>query len=99
MKAMAIIETNVIDPSWIEDYSKNVTPMLLRCGGKYLTMTSNVELLEGFDKPQFSVVVEFPSREVALEFYNSEEYAPYKRSRLAGSICKFLLVSVENGAS
>ena len=99
MKVLAVIETNVTDPSWIEEYTKHVTPMVLKCGGRYLTRTADVELVEGDEKPQFSVVAEFPSREIALEFYNSGEYEPYKKSRLAGSVCKFLLVSVENGAS
>lgn len=99
MKTLAVIETNVIDPSWIEEYTNNVTPMLARVGGKYITRTSNVELIEGTEKPQFSVIVEFPSKEIAIAFYNSEEYAPYKKSRLAGSRSKFLLVSVENGAA
>lgn len=98
MKALAVIETNLIDPSWIEEYTEKVTPMLARIGGKYITRSSNIELLEGTEKPQFSVIVEFPSKEIALAFYDSEEYAPYKKSRLAGSSSKFLLVSVENGA-
>ena len=98
MKTLAVIETNVIDPSWIEEYTKKVTPILLSFGGKYLTRSGNIELVEGVEKPQFSVIAEFPSKEIAVAFYNSEEYAPYKKSRLAGSVSKCLLVSVENGA-
>lgn len=99
MKTLAVIETNVTDPSWIEEYTNKVTPMLLQFGGKYITRSSNIELVEGADKPQFSVVAEFPSKEIAIAFYNSEEYAPYKKARLSGSVSKFLLVSVENGAA
>ncbi len=98
MKALAIIETNVADPSWIDEYTKQVTPMLLKYGGRYLTRTNSIDLIEGAEKPHFSVVAEFPSKEIALEFYNSQEYAPYKKSRLTGSSSKFLLVNVENGA-
>ncbi len=99
MKTLAVIETNITDPSWIDEYTKNVTPMLLSVGGKYITRSSNIDLIEGVEKPQFSIIAEFPSKEIAMEFYNSEEYSPYKKSRLAGSISKFLLVSVENGAA
>ena len=99
MKYLAIIGTNITDPSWIETYVENVTPLLLKCGGKYITRTENIELIEGDYRPQFQVVTEFPSKEVALNFYNSEEYAPYKEARLKGSESTFLLVPVENAAA
>ncbi|HEY6530210.1 MAG TPA: DUF1330 domain-containing protein [Cellvibrionaceae bacterium] len=99
MKVLAIIETMVINPSWIEEYTKNVTPIVLRYGGKYITRSSNIELIEGAEKPHFSVVAEFPSKERAVEFYNSQEYEPYRKSRLIGSASKFLLVNVENSAA
>jgi len=96
MKVIAIIETNISDPSWIEEYTKNVTPMLSEIGARYLTRTNNIELIEGSDKPQFSVIAEFPSREVAHKFYGSEKYKPYRLERQNGSSSKFLLVDVEN---
>ncbi|WP_370978275.1 DUF1330 domain-containing protein [Agaribacterium sp. ZY112] len=97
MPVLAIIETNISDPSWLEAYTEQVTPMLAEIGARYLTRTDDIELIEGDNKPQFSVVVEFPSKEVALAFYNSEEYLPYRTARLNGSSSKFLLVGVENG--
>jgi len=96
MKVLAIVETNITDPSWIEVYSKNVTPLLLTYGAKYITRSENIEILEGSNKPQFSVVIEFPSREVAMTFFNSAAYEPYKKLRHSGSESKYLLVNVEN---
>jgi len=98
MSVLAIIETNITDPSWIEEYTQHVTPLMRAAGGQYITRTSDVELLEGQDKPQFSVVAQFPSKAAALAFYQSEAYQPYKAARLAGSTSKFLLVNIENGA-
>lgn len=97
MTVLAIIETNITDPTWIEDYVKNVTPIVTNAGGKYLTRSDNVDLIEGSEKPQFSVVAEFPSKEAALKLYNSEEYKPYKIARQSGSTSKYLIVEVENG--
>ncbi len=34
-----------------------------------------------------------------MEFYHSEEYAPYKKARQEGSISKFLLVPIENASA
>lgn len=97
MKVMAIIATNISDPSWVEAYTNEVTPMLAEIGAKYITRTDNIELIEGEARPQFSVVAEFPSKEVALEFYHSERYQPFKQARQNGSSGQFLLVDVENG--
>ncbi len=96
MKHYIIVETNVTNPGWIPDYLKNVTPMVEKFGGKYLTRTSNIQLLEGNSEiPQFSLIAEFPSKESATNFYNSTEYEPYKKARQKGSSSKFLLVPAE----
>ena len=99
MSYLFIVETNITDPAWINDYLLNVTPLVSLFDGKYLTRTSTVELLEGTGKPQFSLVAQFPSKEHALGFYNSEQYKPFKQARQSGSASKFLLVPVENATA
>lgn len=99
MSYLFIVETNITDQTWINDYLLNVTPLVSLFGGKYLTRTSSIELLEGTGKPQFSLVAQFPSKEDALGFYNSEEYKPFKQARQSGSVSKFLLVPVENATA
>lgn len=98
MKHLIIVESNVRTPRWIPEYFRNVIPLVTKYGGRYLTRTSSIELLEGDAlKPQYSVIAEFPSKESALEFYNSDEYKPFKEARQAGSDSKLLLVAIENG--
>lgn len=99
MSYLFIVETNITDQTWINDYLLNVTPLVSLFGGKYLTRTSSIELLEGTGKPQFCLVAQFPSKEDALGFYNSEEYKPFKQARQSGSASKFLLVPVENATA
>ena len=99
MKHLFIVETNINNPSWIQDYLAKVTPLLSKYSGRYITRTSSVELLEGSEKPQYSLVAEFSTKDKALEFYNSEEYAPYKKARQSGSVSKFMLVPVENASA
>ena len=96
MSVFGIVQVNIHDPSWIEQYVTEVTPLLTKYGGKYLTRTENIELLEGDSKPQVAVVSEFPSREHALEFYHSCEYEPYKKARQKGATSQFLIVDIEN---
>ncbi|RVT44213.1 DUF1330 domain-containing protein [Rheinheimera sediminis] len=99
MSYLLIVETNIAEPSWVNEYLRKVTPLVNSFGGKYLTRTSAIELLEGTEKPQFSVVAQFPTKEDALGFYNSEEYRPFKQARQSGSVSKFLLVPVENATA
>jgi uncharacterized protein (DUF1330 family) len=42
------------------------------------------------------VIVEWPSKEAAVGFYESDEYRPYRQKRLAGAKNEFLLVAGED---
>ena len=97
MKALGIVEVNITDPSWIEEYTEKVTPMVAKYGGRYLTRSEKIELVEGEAKPQVLVVTEFPSKAAALEFYHSKDYEPYRLARQKGAKAKFMIVDVENG--
>jgi uncharacterized protein (DUF1330 family) len=49
---------------------------LEKYGGRYLVRGGDGVLLEGQPAPKRIVVVEFPSREAARQFYFSDDYAP-----------------------
>jgi len=97
VKHYIIGEMNITDPAWISDYVQSVTPMIEARGGRYLARTPRVERLEG-DRPppQIQLLLEFPSREAALEFYESDDYRPYRESRIAGSRSEMWLVAGED---
>lgn len=97
MKYYFIGEIEVTDQSWVPDYVKNVTGMVERSGGRYLTRTPKIEKIEGERKPMpMCVILEWPSKEAAVSFYESEEYRPYRQKRLAGAKNEFLLVAGED---
>lgn len=96
MKYYAIAEINMTDPSWIRDYVANVTPMVERRGGRYLARTPKIEQVEGERAPQGFLLIEWPSKEAADEFYESEEYRPYRESRQAGSTGELFLIAGED---
>jgi uncharacterized protein (DUF1330 family) len=97
MKCYTVGEMDITDPSWIREYVANVTGMVERRGGRYLARTAQVEKIEGERaRPPVCVLIEWPSREVADEFYESEEYRPYREARLSGARNEFLLVDGED---
>lgn len=99
VKYYLIGEVEVTDQSWVPDYVGNVTGMVERWGGRYLARTPLVERVEGQRSvPPLLVIVEWPSKEKALAFYESEEYRPYRQNRIAGAKNEFLLVAGEDVA-
>lgn len=94
----AVATLTIIDPSWVPAYVDEVTRMVERHGGRYLTRTTRVEQLEGDPgaTPQLVLLIAWPSAEHAKALYDSDEYAPHKQARLAGSEGTFWLVSGED---
>lgn len=94
MKCYAVAELYVTERSWVRDYVHNVTRLVEARGGRYLARTNDLERLEGDRKnPHVFLIIEWPSKETAKEFYESEEYRPYRSRRLAGSVGDFVLVA------
>lgn len=97
MKYYAVAELDVTDPSWVRDYVANVTSMVQEKGGRYLARSTRIEQLEGErTPPQVLLLIEWPSKEAADAFYESEEYRPYRDRRQAGARNEFLLVTGED---
>lgn len=97
MRYYAVAELEITDPGWVRDYVADVTGMVERRGGRYLARTGRVERIEGErTPPQVCLLIEWPSREAADEFYESEEYRPYREGRRAGARNEFLLVAGED---
>jgi uncharacterized protein (DUF1330 family) len=97
MRYYTVAEMDVTDPSWIRDYVANVTAMVERRGGRYLARTAQIEKVEGErTPPQVIVLIDWPSKEVAEDFYDSEEYRPYREARADGARNQFVLIAGED---
>jgi uncharacterized protein (DUF1330 family) len=97
MKYYSIGELEIADPTWILEYVSNVTRQVEERGGRFLARTGKLEKIEGERKaPQILVIIEWPSKESAMAFYQSEEYRPYREKRIAGGRNEFFLVAGED---
>ena len=97
MKHYAVAELDVTDPGWVADYVREVTRIVEAHGGRYLARTPRVERWEGErDGRAIFLLIEWPSKEAAETFYESEEYRPFRESRIAGSEGEFFLVAGED---
>ena len=86
MAAYLIGLVEVTDPSWLAEYSTKVQAQFAEIGAKYHVRSTKIESLEG-DKPtpMSMVVIEFPSMEVAHEWYKTDEYQALVKLRQAGA--------------
>jgi uncharacterized protein (DUF1330 family) len=97
MKSYTVVELDITDDSWVQEYAQNVTKMIEKHGGKYLARTTQIEKIEGTRKPpQLFVIIEWPSKEAAITFYESAEYRPYRSKRHAGAKNELHLVAGED---
>jgi len=97
MKFYSVAEIDIIDASWVSEYVRDVTKLVEKYGGRYLARTSNVEKIEGErNAPQIFLIIEWTSRDVALAFYNSAEYEPYRKNRINGTKSELALVAGED---
>ena len=58
---------------FFQEYAGKVAETLEPFGGKFLAVNPNKLIIEG-DEPSVAVVGEFPNKEKALEWYNSDAY-------------------------
>ncbi|MFB5652374.1 DUF1330 domain-containing protein [Leptospira wolffii] len=97
MKYYSVAEIDINSVRWVPSYIRNVTKMIEEKGGRYLARTTNMEKMEGERPlPQLFLIIEWPSKEAARDFYESEEYKPYLENRLKGSKSEFFLVPGED---
>ena len=92
MAAYAINDVKVSDPAKMQEYQKQVPPIIAAYGGEYLVRGGEAEIIEGDWTPNRVVVLKFDSVEKAKAWYHSEEYAPMMKLRLEASKANFIIV-------
>ena len=96
MTAYWVARSKINDPVEYKKYTDRVPAIVARFGGTVLARGGRFKILEGPEKFQRFVVIEFPSLEQAVACHDSPEYqeASAFRKRGAGEV---ELVIVEGG--
>jgi len=76
-----IYQGEVFDPERYEEYKAQVSPNIAAAGGRYLVRGGEAEALEGGLPAGRTVVLEFPTKKAALDWYRSEEYTEIRKLR------------------
>jgi len=96
MPAYWVARSNVIEPVAYKRYTDLVPGIVQRHGGKILARGGDFKILEGTDKFQRFIVIEFASLEVGEACFNSDEYkaAAAHRRDGAGEVDLILVESI-----
>ena len=75
MPAYAVVRATITDAERFKDYVAATPALLEKYGARFLARGGDVVTLEGEEENRRIVLIEYPSKEKALEFYHSDEYA------------------------
>ena len=91
MPAYVIVDVNINDPADYENYKKLTPASLKPYQGSFIVRGGPVETLEGDWVPGRIVVLEFPTAEIARQWWDSPEYAPAKIIRQRAAVTRMIL--------
>ncbi len=81
MAGYVIVNYRITNPEGFNAYTASVVPTILAHDGEILVAGPGSEAVEGSPEP-VSVIVKFPSREAARDWYDSPEYQAIIHHRL-----------------
>ena len=91
MKAYIIGRGNITNEQKAEAYKPLAASANKKFGGKYLARGGKFINKEGAEYER-NVIIEFPTYEKALEWYNSDLYKPLKELRQKGSEGNIIII-------
>ena len=91
MPAYVIAVVDVTDPDRYRDYTARTPDSIARHGGRWVVRGGSTRVLEGDWDPGRIVVIEFPSVETALGWFESDDYQELAAIRREASTAKILV--------
>jgi uncharacterized protein (DUF1330 family) len=92
MPAYVLVELSIYDQELYDEYKK-LTPDTIRAyGGRFVVRGGPAEHLEGEWYPERIVLLEFPSKEKAREWWHSDEYTRARLIRQRAAYTKMIIL-------
>ena len=88
-----IAQIDIQDREKYAQYEAGFMDVFTSYKGKLLSVDESVSLLEGQWPATRTVLIEFPSKEEALAWYESQEYQSLAKHRFAASSADIVIVS------
>jgi uncharacterized protein (DUF1330 family) len=92
MPVYIVSRVDIADRERMKGYMEAAPATVAAHGGHYIIRSGNIEKLEGETSCDRVVILEFPTREQALAWYNSQDYLPLRDMRWQSAKASILLV-------
>lgn len=92
MSVYLVTSVEVTDPDKYRGYTASGHAAVIHHGGRFLAEGATPRLVEGNWLPKRMAIVEFPTAEAALAFYNSDEYTAAREKRKDAARFNMILV-------
>ena len=91
MPAYVIADVDVVDPERYGDYTAGTPESVARHGGRFVVRGGATRVLEGDWNPGRIVVLEFPTVDAALGWFNSDDYQELAAIRREASTARLIV--------
>jgi len=92
MSVFIVSRVDIEDPERMAAYMEAAPATVAAFGGTYIVRSGNIEVVEGDQRCDRVVVLEFPTREQALAWYHSQDYRPLRDARWEAAKASIMLV-------
>ncbi len=92
MGALALVQVDIHDNDLYDSYKKLTPATVAAYGGKFLVRGAEVQVLEGEWNHDRLVILEFPDKDSALNWYYSKEYEEARMIRQKAAKTKFFIL-------
>lgn len=92
MPAYVIYQGEVSDPEQYERYKAQAAPSIIAAGGAYIVRGGEVKVLEGDPPAGRTVILEFPTMQAAIDWYESAEYTEIRKLREGAAKARLYVV-------
>ncbi len=92
MPAYVLVELSIYDQELYDEYKKMTPDTIKAFGGRFAVRGGAIEHLEGEWNPERIVLLEFPSKEKAREWWHSEEYTRARLIRQRAAYTKMIIL-------
>ena len=90
MPAYLVAKVNVTNMEQYQEYMKLTPAIIAEYGGKFIARGGEMTVLEGPPEQNRMVLVEFPSYQNVIDFYNSEAYQAAIKVREGAATASFI---------
>jgi uncharacterized protein (DUF1330 family) len=97
MSAYIVYQAEVYDPEQYELYKAQAGPALAAAGARYLVRGGDIEVLEGEAPAGRTVIIEFPTKQAAVEFFHGPEYTAIRALRADAAHARMYVVDGYDG--